>query len=378
MFAVGILRGKTGIYDFDLPKPEIRHPDEVLVRMKTVGLDGTDFNMVRYNLQDLPEGRENMAIGHEGTGVVEAVGQEVKTLKPGDPVAITVRRGCGECSPCLHNVSDMCQTGRYKECGLHKLDGFLTQYVVDKEQYIVRVPKDLTNLAVLTEPISIVEKGVEQVRIIQSRLPWTCSHPEHSFLSPHWGGCKIALVIGTGPLGLIAVALLRIAGVAVYACDILPEESSKIQLAHRLGAGYIDARNKSPRQIIEAGAGEGVLDILFEASGAAATALELIKYMSRSSIYVLTGLPREEIVMQLDAAQLVRQIVHYNQVILGSVNSNRSHFEMALNDMERLNLTFTGALESLLTQRVKLQDYQLAFAPKDSQHIKTIIEIEHW
>jgi glucose 1-dehydrogenase len=378
MFAVGMVRGKTGVYDFDLPVPQIKAPDEVLVRVKEVGLDGTDFNMVGYNLQDIPQGSDRMAIGHEGAGIVEAVGSGVSSLKPGDPVVITVRRGCGECSPCLHNASDMCQTGRFKERGLHKLDGFLTQFIVDKEQYMTRVPENLVNLAVLTEPVSIIEKGIEQLRIIQSRLPWTCPHAEHSFLSPNWGGCKIALVIGAGALGLIAIALLRIAGVTVYTCDVVPEDSPKIKLAHRMGGGYIDARTKSPTELIEAGAGEGNMDILFEASGAASTALELIKYMSRSSIYVLTGIPREEVLMQIDAAQLVRQIVRYNQVVVGSVNSNRSHFEMALRDMQKINTEFSGALESMLTQRCKLEDYPQAFAPKDSEHIKTVIEVEAW
>jgi threonine dehydrogenase-like Zn-dependent dehydrogenase len=97
--------------------------------------------------------------------------------------------------------------------------------------------------------------------------------------------------------------------------------------------------------------------------------------MSRSSIYVMTGIPREELVIQVDAAQLVRQIVRNNQVVVGSVNSNRSHFEMALKDIPAINLRFGSMLEEMITHRFKLEDYERIFAPTD-QNIKTVIEVE--
>jgi threonine dehydrogenase-like Zn-dependent dehydrogenase len=357
--------------------PEIKQPDEVLVRVKEVGLDGTDFNMVRYGLHDIAEGRNEMAMGHEMVGVVEAVGNGVESLTSGDLVTVTVRRGCGQCQPCLHNQSDMCMTGLYKERGIHKLDGFLTRFVVDKEQYVVKVPRDLVKLAVFTEPLSIAEKGIEQIRVIQSRLPWACSHPEHTFLSEQWGGCKTALVVGAGPLGLLAIALLRLAQVYTYVADIVPEDSPKVHLAKHMGAIYIDARKKTPQEIVKLCCSPtGNLGIIFEAAGAASTAVELIPYMSRSSIYVMTGIPRGNLVIQVDAAQLVRQIVRYNQVVVGSVNSNRSHFEMALKDMPEINSRFGGILEEMITHRFRLEDYQRAFDLGDSKHIKTVIEVE--
>ncbi len=379
MLAVGMIRGKSGVHEFEIPKPEIEGDDEVLVRVKEVGVDGTDFNMVRYNLQDMAEGRNEMVMGHEMTGVVAAVGNSVKSFSPGDTVTITVRRGCGQCHPCLHNQSDMCMTGLYTERGIHKRDGFLTQFSVEQEQYIVKVPPKLTKLAVFTEPLSIAEKGIEQLRTIQSRFPWTCPHPEHGFLSPNWGQCKTALVVGAGPLGLLATAILRLAEVFTYVSDIVDEDSPKVHLVKHMGANYIDARNKKPNEIVELCCSTtGKLDIIFEASGAAETAVKLIPHMSRSSIYVMTGIPRGDFDIQLDAAELVRQVVRYNQVIAGSVNSNRSHFEMALKDIPKINSKFGGMLEEMITHRFKLSDFKEAFALIDSGHIKTVIEVEPW
>jgi len=92
----------------------------------------------------------------------------------------------------------------------------------------------------------------------------------------------------------------------------------------------------------------------------------------------MTGIPREETMIQLDAAQLIRRIVRNNQVIVSSINSNRSHFEKALDDMSDLNLRFNRMLEKMLTHRFKLEDCRKAFALSDPNHIKTVIEIEPW
>ncbi len=379
MLAVGMIRGKPGVHTFELPVPEIEQADEVLVRIKEVGLDGTDFSMVRYGMHDMAEGHAEMAMGHEVAGVVEAVGSGVKSLAPGDSVTMTVRRGCGICHPCLHNQSDMCMTGLYTERGIHKLNGFLTRFAVDQEQYIVKVPPKLAELAVFTEPLSIAEKGIEQIRIIQSRLPWACQHPEHSFNNRHWGGCKTALVVGAGPLGILATALLRLADAYTYTTDIVPQDHPKVHLVKDMGASYIDARDKTPEEIVNlCCTPTGNLNMIFEASGAAETAVRLIPHMSRSSIYVMTGIPRGDLTIQLDAAEMVRQLVRYNQVVVGSVNSNRSHFEMALKDLGEVDSRFNGVIGKMITNRFPLEDYQQAFALRDPKHIKTVIEVEPW
>ena len=82
--------------------------------------------------------------------------------------------------------------------------------------------------------------------------------------------------------------------------------------------------------------------------------------------------------MQVDAAQLVRQLVRQNQVLVGSVNSNRTHFEMALKDMGEVNSRFDGMLTEMITHRFQLKDYQQAFSLSDPGHIKTVIEVEPW
>ncbi|MFC2038482.1 alcohol dehydrogenase catalytic domain-containing protein [Chloroflexota bacterium] len=376
MKALVMKRGETGAYITDIPKPQLNQADQVLVRVIEAGLDGTDYNMIKHNLQDITDDKNEIVMGHEMVGVVEETGGSVTSVVPGDTVVLTVRRGCGICQPCLHNQSDMCMTGLFTERGIHKKDGYFTEFVVDQEQYVIKVPDGLFGLAVFTEPLSIAEKGIAQLRTIQSRFPWSCEHEEHDYLSPDWGGCKSALVLGAGPLGILATSLLRLAGVRTFVADIVGKDSPKAHLVKHMEADYIDVNNRNPKEIVELCCGSsGRLDIVFEASGAAATAIELVNYMSRSSIYVMTGIPREEIIVSVDAAQLVRQMVRQNQVVVGSVNSNRTHFETALKDIPVINSRFHGMLEEMITHRYKLADGNRIFKGNEPGHIKSVIEI---
>ena len=82
------------------------------------------------------------------------------------------------------NRSDMCQTGEYSERGIWGLDGYQTEYVVDKEQYVVHVPANLETVGVLCEPLSVAEKAIDESRHCRRRA---CRTPRQ-----HWIGCTSA------------------------------------------------------------------------------------------------------------------------------------------------------------------------------------------
>lgn len=376
MLGIGMNRGIKDISELQLSYPVINSDDDVLIKVKEVGLDGTDFGIPQKGEPDFAPGQDKMVLGHEMTGVVEQIGPSVKSLKVGDLVAVTVRRGCGICHPCLENQSDMCMTGLFTERGIHKLDGFLTEKVVDKEQYVIKVPSNCSDMSVLTEPLSIVEKGIQQIRLIQSRMPWSCSHPEHSFDSSQWGGCKIAMVIGAGSLGLMATALLRLAGATVITTDIVAENHPKALMAQYLEAHYINVKGLSAKQIMEHETVKGErLDIIFEASGATGVALDMVNYMSRSSIYVMTGIPREESIVYVDAAAILRQMVRFNQVVVGSVNSNRKHFESVMKTIPALKARYPEFRNRIITDRYDFNSYKEAFMKKSPDSIKSVIQM---
>ncbi len=389
MFAVGLLREKRGVYGFELPKPRITRPTEVLTRIVENGICGTDTNMVKYGYKDFDEGQDAMALGHEMHGIVEEVGKAVKNFRPGDHVTMPVRRGCGLCVPCNYKKSDFCQTGLFKERGIHKLDGFLTEYTVDDEEWLVKVPKGLEKYAAASEPLSVVEKALEQVKYVQSRAPWSCGHREHSWQSNEWGGCKRGVVLGVGPIGFLAAALMRLGGMETTVISRTSESDGRVKMIKKLGCDYQSVSHKPVEEVCaEMASGNQRIDFLFEAAGAPELAFRAIPFVSRSGACVLTGIPHKEVRASLDQKQgpttslepslidsvmLMRQITRHNLAVVGSVNSNRAHFEQALQNMRKINKKFDQVLDGFFTQRFKLREYQKAFAAEKT--MKVLVEI---
>ncbi len=373
ILAIGMYRNKPGIHKVEIDKPKITKPNQVLIKVIQTGVDGTDFNIVKHNLQDIEEGKNFIILGHETMGIIVDKGKKVRKFKKGDLVTVTVRRGCNICSPCLHNQSDMCMTGLYKERGIHKMDGFLTKYIVDEEDYIVKIPKVLENYGNLIEPFSIMEKAIEQIRIVQRRMPWGCKHPRHDFSHKEWGRCKNAIVIGSSTQGFMGSALLRLANVNTTVVARSPETTFRARMVKKLGCKYVSSTNKTPEEIIKEA---GEVDIVIDAAGASELALNLIKYTSRSSIHVFVGIPRESLHASLDANTIMRQIVRYNQAIVGILNSNRKHFEMAIKDLQTVDKEWPGILDQIITHRFKISEYEKAFNLKDPEQMKIVIDME--
>src|SRR5512135_2632383 len=171
MKAIANTTGTTVLTLVERPEPSLSADDEVKLQVLRVGICGTDREEAAGGRSKPPEGQTELVIGHEMFGQVVEVGKSVTRVKAGDLAVFTVRRGCGKCLPCLMNRSDMCETGEYQERGIWGLDGYQTEFVVDKEQYVVRVPPELEAVGVLCEPLSVAEKAIDEaVRIQAARL----------------------------------------------------------------------------------------------------------------------------------------------------------------------------------------------------------------
>src|SRR5919109_414045 len=150
----------------DVPDP--RPSDaQALVRVVETGLCGTDVDIGQGLFGAAPPGSEYLVLGHENLGVVQSAPPD-SGVNPGDLVVSTVRRPCPErCAPCRAGRSDMCLTGNYLERGIKGLHGFMAERYAESPTYLVRVPATLRGVAVLMEPASIVEKGLDEAWAIQ-------------------------------------------------------------------------------------------------------------------------------------------------------------------------------------------------------------------
>lgn len=363
MKALAIYPGKGKLHLTDFPEPSITSPRQVKLQVLQVGICGTDKEEISGGRADAPGNSRELIIGHEMLGRVVETGNEVTGVAKGDYALFSVRRGCGKCISCLNNRSDMCYTGLYTERGIKGAHGYQTEFVVDDEQYIVRVPYEISEIGVLTEPMSIVEKAIEESLSIQTlRLPFE----NHD----NWLNGKKALVAGLGPVGLLASVALLLRGAEVTGMDIVDKNSAKPVLLEKLGGKYIDGREIPPRSVDEVCGG---MNFIFEATGIAKLEFQLIDALAVNGIYVLTGIPGGERPDCIAGAELLRQMVLNNQAILGSVNASPHHFHLAVYDLAKAYKKWGQLLAGIITAKIPYDEYIKDAAAHSPDQIKQVV-----
>lgn len=365
MEAIVIVPGTKDVHQVDRAEPQVAADDEIKVRIRRVGICGTDREEVSGGRSKAPSGQKDLVIGHENFGQVVQVGKAVTRVKPGDYAVFTVRRGCGKCLPCLMNRSDMCLTGEYTERGIWGRDGYQAQFVVDKEEYVVRVPAELEPVGVLAEPLSIAEKAIaEAVRVQVARRP-------DALATPDWLTERRCLVAGLGPVGLLAALALRLRGAEVWGLDIVDEASARPQWLEAIGGQYVDGRQVKADHVDDK---LGPMEFIFEATGIASLEFNLLDALGEGGAYVLTGIPGGDRPAQLPAATLMREFVLSNKVMLGSVNAARGHFQMAVDDLAQAQLKWGDHVAKLITDRVPHARFQDALDAHNPDEIKVTVE----
>src|SRR5436309_2121326 len=236
MKAVAVLPGKpNSVHLREIPAPKLadqphphvcRIPDgrAVLVRVLQVGVDATDREINEALYGNAPPGGEHLVIGHESFGQVVEVGDKVTEVKPGDFVSCTVRRPGGSLFDAIGR-NDITSEETYYERGINLCHGYMTEYFVDDAEYIVKVPKNLKHLGVLSEPASVCAKAIEQAFLAQQRLQV-------------WDP-RTAFVLGAGQIGLLATMMLRLRGLEVHTLATRPGPNRKSEIVEAYGTTYV-------------------------------------------------------------------------------------------------------------------------------------------
>jgi glucose 1-dehydrogenase len=365
MKAIAIIPGTSGARIVERPEPSISAPDEVKVRIIRVGICGTDREELSGGRADAPEGQKELVIGHEMFGQVVSIGSSVTRVKAGDYAVFTVRRGCDECAPCRMGRSDMCQTGKYRERGIKGLDGYQTEFAVDKEQYIIRVPAALESVGVLMEPLSIVEKAIDEALRVQ-----IVRDPEAA-VTPDWLFGRRCLVAGLGPVGLLAAMVLQLRGGEVYGLDVVNAASARPTWLSGIGGHYVDGRQVPADQVEKK---IGAMDLILDATGIPALEFNVLDALALNGAYVLTGIPGGDCPLKIPGAALVRQLVLDNQIMLGSVNAARGHFQMGASDLEQAHLRWGAHLDQLITERYTPGQFAGSVDHHGADSIKQVVE----
>jgi threonine dehydrogenase-like Zn-dependent dehydrogenase len=352
-----------------LPRPELRTPTDVLVRIREVGVCGTDREICAFDYGTPPDGGDHLVIGHEALGEVVEVGPEVARVRPGDLVVPSVRRPCDRpsCKACRQGMQDFCYTGEFRERGINRLHGFMTGFVVDDERYMNVLPPSLAEIGMLVEPLTIAEKALLQIRDLQQRLPWACEVGPGAA-----NGCHTAVVLGAGPVGLLGAMALRADGFRTFVYS-RGAGTTRQHIVERFGATFLDAETLPPEEIHGT---IGQVDVIYEAMGASQASFRAMQSLGTNGVFVFTGVPGRKGPVAIDTDSLMRNLVLKNQVVLGTVNAGQAAFENAIADLERFRQLWPEAVAGLITGRFPMQDYQQLLTGS-AQGIKNVIRIEN-
>lgn len=348
MKAVAVKPGvPNSVHLVEMPRPtvdDVSNGRGVLVKVLSVGVDGTDKEINAAEYGAAPDGYDFLVIGHEGFGVVEEVGPNVHELKPGDYVVATVRRP-GHSIYDLIGTSDMTTDDTYYERGINLRHGFLSEYYVDDAEFIVKVPRGLKEVGVLLEPMTVVQKGITQAYETQRRLKvW----------KP-----KRAAVLGAGTIGLLATLVLRLRGLEVVTFGRTQKPYLNSDLIEELGATYISTSDVSVPDYAET---TGGFDIIFEATGFSPIVFEAMQSLAKNGVLVLSSVTGGDRKVEVPADKINLDFVLGNKVMVGTVNANREYFESGVKDLSVAVLEYGDWLSRLLTHPVKgLAEYKKLF-----------------
>ena len=363
MKALAVFTSNREVRLIDQPEPVIGGPTEVKLRILEAGICGTDREIASFQYGMPPVNSPHLVIGHEALGEVVDVGSDVTGLAPSDLAVLMVRRPCphDRCVPCRTGRPDFCNTGDFTERGIKGAHGFMTEFVVDDQRYLVKVPKELREVAVLLEPLTVAEKAGEQVRILVQRLPG------HLRVDP---SNLRAVVLGAGPIGLLGAMKLVGANFETYVYYRGKADSPNVRIVTAIGARFISSVEHPPEDLAKM---LGEISLVYEATGVVKISFDVLSVLGVNGVYIFTGVPGVKAPIEMDAERIMRNLVLKNQVLCGTVNAGRESFEEGVRDLGSFMQRFPAAVRALITARMTLDGARDAVLAKGG--IKSVITV---
>ena len=266
-----VLTGLSRIEISDRPVPEIENPGDVLIRMRSVGVCGSDIHYYRTGRIGSQVVQFPFVLGHEGAGVIEKTGSGVTALKPGDRVAIDPAMPCHNCDQCRDGRPHTCRNLRFLGCP-GQAEGCLSEYIVMPASSCIVLPENVTlDQGALSEPLSIGLYTVRSAGDIKG---------------------KSVGILGSGPIGLSVLQSAVAAGAGeVYVTDKIDE---RLAVASGMGAAWAgnidttdvvsDILERKPEQ----------LSVVFECCGQQEAADQAVQLLKPGGTLMIIGIPEFE------------------------------------------------------------------------------------
>jgi len=250
------------------PDPPIKKPDDVLVRMKSVGICGSDIHYYKEGRIGNQVVKFPFTLGHEGSGIVEKTGSEVQNVKPGDRIAFDPSMPCFKCDQCLAGRPHTCRNILFIGCP-DQAEGCLSEFIVLPSSSCYPIGDNISfEQAALSEPLSI---GVYA-----------------TMLGGNMKNARIA-ILGSGPIGIsVMLSALHYGAAKVYMTDLLED---RLLLAKSMGADWTG--NPDKEDIVSSINDQEPLqlDVVFECCGKQEALDQALTLLKPGGKLVLVGVP---------------------------------------------------------------------------------------
>ncbi|MDE1175588.1 MAG: alcohol dehydrogenase catalytic domain-containing protein [Edaphobacter sp.] len=292
---------------------------EVLIGIKAVGICGTDIHIMKGAL---PGAYPPMVLGHEIAGQIATVGKNVNRVQVGDRVTVDSVVGCGKCELCKQSRSQFCPNGY--ELGINR-DGACQDYLIVPERNVYRIP----------DSISFEEAAVLDIEVWNSVRKCGIQPKDR------------VLILGAGPIGMIASQLTRILG----AGHITLSDSIQDRLRIARDLKLADAYESAPLNDASTDYSSVPYDVILDCAGTSASTQYALRAVRPCGRVLLYGV-HEEAIDSLD----INQIVLKDLVVYGAL-CDRNGWE------DVVELAASGALDlkSLITHRFPIENGAQAY-----------------
>jgi len=290
----------------EVPEPG---PGELMIQVMASGICGTDLHIYRGEYM----GRYPVIPGHEFSGLVAAVGNQITRFKMGDRVAIEPNIACDNCVNCLNNRQNFCLN--WQAIGV-TLPGGMEEYVIVPERAAFPIGDLPFEHGAFMEPLSCVVHGIERARI---------------------GLADHVAIFGAGPIGILMLQMARIQGAAHI--TVLEINPGRADLASEMGADRVVSNFEELRA--------DTYDIVIDATGAIPVMNRSIDYVRMGGTVLLFGVPPSGKNLEMEGFKIFRK----GLTVLSSFTSVRNSFQA-------VDLLQSGQIqvEPLISHRLPLQE----------------------
>lgn len=321
----------TGIREMDLrevPTPCVARPTDVLVRVRAVGVCGSDVHYYTTGRIGSQVVQFPFTVGHECAGEVVQSGTGVTRVRPGDRVAIEPAMTCGACDQCLAGRANTCRNIRFLGCP-GQAQGCLSEYLVMPEACCFPIEPGTTfEQATISEPLAI------GVYAVQRSVPMA--------------GAAVG-ILGMGPIGMCVMLPARNMGARrVYGTDLIP---ARLAAAARAGADYTGSPDAQDVVADVLAREQHGLDVVFECCGKQAAIDQAIDLLKPGGTLMLVGIP------EVDRISFVIEKLRRKEISIRNVRRQEGCVQHALDMIQKQRIDAT----SLITHRFALADAKSAF-----------------